>query len=168
MTTIMNETIRLAAGEVTFTFLNSGDLLQATSGTTMLNQLLGNPIDGSLNNLFLRVHGENGKIQSFPLLGVHSGSQVSTSKSHADRQLIWTGSVEPDHAAQAIHYEVVFTLAPQGIWFWNVKITGQQQRIDVVYGQDVDSLIRAQFGVMKHTCHNISTILYLKMIPKDT
>ncbi|WP_145334336.1 GH36-type glycosyl hydrolase domain-containing protein [Paenibacillus xylanexedens] len=137
METTMNETIRLAAGEVTFTFLNSGDLYQATSGTTMLNQLLSNPIDGSLNNLYLRVYGENGEIQSFPLLGVHSGSQVSTSKSHADRQLIWTGSVQPKHAGQAIQYKVVFTLAPQGIWFWDVKITGQQQRVDVVYGQDV-------------------------------
>ncbi|PYE50754.1 cellobiose phosphorylase [Paenibacillus barcinonensis] len=137
MATIMNETIRLTAGEVTFTFLNSGDLYQATSGTTMLNQLLGNPIDGSLNNLYLRVHEESGQITSYPLLGVHSNSRVSTSQSHGDRQLIWKGSVQPKHAAEAINYQVVFTLASQGIWFWDVKITGQQQRVDVVYGQDV-------------------------------
>lgn len=60
MTTMINEPIRLSAGELSFTFLNSGDLYQATSGTTMLNQLLSNQIDGSLNNLYLRVHeGEN-------------------------------------------------------------------------------------------------------------
>lgn len=92
MAATMNETIRLNAGEVTFTFFNSGDLVQAVSGNTMLNQLISNPIDGSLNNLYLRVH-ENGEITSFPALGVHSNSKVSTSKSHGDRQLIWTGHV---------------------------------------------------------------------------
>lgn len=136
MTTMINEPIRLSAGELSFTFLNSGDLYQATSGTTMLNQLLSNQIDGSLNNLYLRVHeGEN--ISSFPLLGVRSNSKVITSKTQSSNQLIWEGTVQLEGSEKGIGYQVVFTATPQGVWFWDVKLTGQQDNVDVVYGQDV-------------------------------
>ena len=116
--------------------MNSGDLYQATSGTTMLNQLLSNQIDGSLNNLYLRVHeGEN--ISSFPLLGVRSNSKVITSKAQSSNQLIWEGTVQLEGSEKGIGYQVVFTATPQGVWFWDVKLTGQQHNVDVVYGQDV-------------------------------
>ncbi|WP_315793854.1 GH36-type glycosyl hydrolase domain-containing protein [Paenibacillus sp. BIC5C1] len=136
MTTMINEPIRLTAGDLSFTFLNSGDLYQAKSGTTMLNQLLSNQIDGSLNNLYLRVH-EGDKISSFPLLGVRSNSKVITSKANSGNQLIWEGTVQLEGKEQGIGYQVVFTATTQGVWFWDVKLTGQQHNVDVVYGQDV-------------------------------
>ncbi|WP_338540893.1 GH36-type glycosyl hydrolase domain-containing protein [Paenibacillus tundrae] len=136
MTTMTNESIRLTAGELTFTFLNSGDLYQATSGTTMLNQLLSNPIDGSLNNLYLRVF-EGSNIHAVPLLGARSNSKVVKSKSLPSNQLIWEGTVPLDGMQQEIDYQVVFTATAQGIWFWDVKLQGQHHHVDVVYGQDV-------------------------------
>ena len=136
MTTMINEPIRLTAGELTFTFLNSGDLYQATFGTTMLNQLLSNQIDGPLNNLYLRVHeGEN--ISSYPLLGARSNSKVITSKTQPDHQLIWEGSIPLEGQEQGIGYQVVFTATSQGVWFWDVKLKGQHNGVDIVYGQDV-------------------------------
>lgn len=136
MTTMINESIRLTAGELTFTFLNSGDLYQAISGTTMLNQLLSNSIDGSLNNLYLRVF-EGNDIHAVPLLGARSNSKVVKSKSLPSNQLIWEGAVPLDGKQQEIGYQVIFTATAQGIWFWDVKLHGQHNHVDVVYGQDV-------------------------------
>ena len=76
----------LQSGELTFSFLPSGDLYQATYGTTMINQLLSNPIDGALSNLFLRIHTGSG-IETVPMLGVHSDSVVS----YADNRMLWEG-----------------------------------------------------------------------------
>lgn len=135
MTTKTHESIRLKAGDLTFTFMNSGDLYQASLGSTMLNQLLGNPLDGSLNNLYLRVY-EGESISAYPLLGVHSGSKLSHGGEAGD-QLIWEGSVQPEGVGQAIGYRVVFTATPQGVWFWDVTLNGQHDGVDVVYGQDI-------------------------------
>jgi cellobiose phosphorylase len=116
----------LQAGELTFSFLPSGDLYQATYGTTMINQLLCNSIDGALNNLFLRIHTESG-IEAVPMLGVHSNSVVT----HADNRVIWEGSVK------GIDYKVLFTPTVTGAWFWDVELQGEGIQADVVYGQDI-------------------------------
>ncbi|MGD6778155.1 hypothetical protein, partial [Sutcliffiella horikoshii] len=77
-TTTANQKINIEAGNVRFTFLNSGDIFEATHKEIMTNQWMSNPIDGALNNLYLRVHGEN-SIQAYPLLGVKSTSNTSYS-----------------------------------------------------------------------------------------
>ena len=116
----------LSAGSLTFKFLPSGDLFQALYGSTMINQWLSNSIDGSLNNIYLRVHDESG-IQAYPLIGVHSQSRV---RKLANR-LVYEGE------ASGIRYEVVFTPTEQGIWFWDVRLTGNHQQVDLIYGQDI-------------------------------
>jgi len=127
MTEIFDSKIYLEEGPLRFTFLNSGDLYEAThSGHTMINQLLANPIDGSLNNLYLRRHSESG-IEAVPLLGVHSASRMRRSAN----ALTWEG------AAWGVSYRVDFHLAEQGIWFWDVKLDGAGVDIDVIYGQDI-------------------------------
>lgn len=116
----------LQARDLTFTFLNSGDLYEIANDSTMINQWLSNTIDGSMNNLFLRIHSVDG-IQVYPLLGSKSKSMVS----RTGRQLVWTG------AAASVQYKVTFTLADAGIWFWDVELFGEDATVDVIYGQDI-------------------------------
>ncbi|ARI76370.1 GH36-type glycosyl hydrolase domain-containing protein [Halobacillus mangrovi] len=119
-------TIKQTAGEYSFTFLNSGDIAEISYQSLMLNQLISNPVDGSLNNLYLRVHQEDG-IHAYPLLGVNSTSEVA----FGQRQMTWTGKIEN------LSYQVVFHLTDQGIWFWEVNVEGNDQEVDVIYGQDL-------------------------------
>ncbi|MGO4268821.1 cellobiose phosphorylase, partial [Paenibacillus sp. TAF58] len=113
-------------GALAFTFMNSGDIRKITYNQTMINQLIANPIDGSMNNIYLRIHRES-SISFVPLLGIRSTSRISRS----DSQISWKGHVEE------LEYEVIFTLTPQLIWFWDVRVHGHGADIDLVYGQDV-------------------------------
>ncbi|GIO87666.1 hypothetical protein J25TS5_45980 [Paenibacillus faecis] len=117
---------QLEAGGLTFSFLNSGDLYQASSETTMINQLLPHAADGALGNLYLRLHREDG-IRAVPLLGIRSGASVSRTA----RRIIWNG------IAEGIGYQVVFTLTGRGVWFWEVTLEGGRGKADVLYGQDI-------------------------------
>ncbi|CAG9620791.1 GH36-type glycosyl hydrolase domain-containing protein [Sutcliffiella rhizosphaerae] len=123
---LSNPRLNIDAGDFRFTFLNSGDLFEATYKDIMLNQWMSNPIDGSLNNLFLRVHDEAG-IKAYPLLGVKSESTVT----YTSNSVKWVGE------AAEVAYSVVFRLSDKGIWFWDITVDGQGQTVDLVYGQDV-------------------------------
>ncbi|MFD2699479.1 amylo-alpha-1,6-glucosidase [Paenibacillus shunpengii] len=126
MTTLTNARRRVQAGDLSFTFWDSGDLFQAVSGKVMINQLMLSPLDGSLNNIYLRIHSENG-IEAYPLLGIHSDSHVY----QKGNCLEWTGTV------RSIAYTVTFAPTDQGVWFWEVTLQGEEQKVDVIYGQDV-------------------------------
>ncbi|MFG6150140.1 GH36-type glycosyl hydrolase domain-containing protein [Halobacillus sp. B23F22_1] len=131
-----DSTIKLTAGDYSFSFLTSGDVLEAGYQSIMINQLVANPVDGSINNLYLRVYQDN-HINAYPLLGVHSSSEVAFGEKH----VTWKGSVE------AINYEVTFYLTEQGVWFWNVVAEGEGEEIDVVYGQDLGI---AEMGALRN------------------
>ncbi|MCR8845384.1 cellobiose phosphorylase [Paenibacillus sp. SC116] len=132
MTTLTNNKIRLEAGSLAFTFLTSGDLYQATYQDVMINQWLANSIDGSMNNLYLRVYEADG-IQAYPLLGVRSSSRVWTE----GNTMMWEGELPREGAL--VSYRVVLTLTEQGMWFWDVSVEGHDVDldIDVIYGQDI-------------------------------
>lgn len=118
--------ITLNADNLRFTFHQSGDIYEITHDDTLINQWMSNPIDGALNNIYLRIHHAE-HIQYYPLLGIHSNSEVSFNES----QMKWAGVIE------GIQYQVIFTLTEKGIWFWDVKLEGQNQEVDVIYGQDL-------------------------------
>jgi 1,2-beta-oligoglucan phosphorylase len=122
----MNANVVLTSGELKFTFLPGGDLFAVTHRDIMVNGLMTNPIDGSLNNLFLRIHGTDG-IKYVPMIGVKSESSVEW----ADSQVKWRGSFE------GVSYEVIFTLSDRGVWFWDIEVEGLDEDVDVVYGQDL-------------------------------
>lgn len=126
MTTKTKSTYDVQAGNYRFTFLNSGDLFEAVHQNIMINQWQSNPIDGALNNLYLRIFSDKG-IVAVPLLGSRSKSAVKFSNT----QVVWSGSVED------VHYKVTFTLTEQGIWFWETELDGTDQEVDLVYGQDI-------------------------------
>ncbi|WP_413376911.1 GH36-type glycosyl hydrolase domain-containing protein [Paenibacillus taichungensis] len=126
MKTMNKSQINVQSGDLCFTFWESGDLFKAVSGTTMINQWMASPVDGSMNNLYLRFHSDSG-IRFVPMLGIHSDSQVSTDGS----RMVWTGT------AEGVGYQVVFAPTTQGVWFWDVTVNGNGEEVDVVYGQDV-------------------------------
>jgi putative lysine transport system substrate-binding protein len=117
----------LSSNDLSFTFLPTGDLLEATGRDVMLNQVVGNNIDGSMNNLYLRVFENNGEINYAPLLGVESTSTFSTGKDSVK----WTGIFSN------IEYTVLFTLGKHNTWFWTVELEGQNKEVDVIYGFDL-------------------------------
>ncbi|MGP0587256.1 GH36-type glycosyl hydrolase domain-containing protein [Paenibacillus timonensis] len=116
----------LENGGLTCSFLYSGDVYEMKTRSTMINQLLSHSVDGSLNNLYLRIHDEKG-IHAVPMLGIHSNARVS----RVGNRMIWQGE------AEGIFYKVVFTLTAQAIWFWEVELEGAGKTVDVIYGQDV-------------------------------
>jgi len=122
--------INLTNGATTFSFLQSGDLFEITHGEAMINQIRGNMVDGSMNQLYLRVYDENGQVNSVcPMVGVDSASKFTYDETA--NQAKWAGNNGD------VTYEVTFTLATDGIWFWNVDVEAGDQIVDILYGQDV-------------------------------
>ena len=107
-------------------FLETGDLYDIQSQEIMINQLHGNALDGSCNQLYLRIHEDNA-IHSTPMIGSNSTSALYSS----DERLAWIGEF------LGVSYQVDFLLAPSGIWFWKVSLKGSGQKVDVIYGQDL-------------------------------
>src|SRR5690625_579156 len=124
--TMNKDTKQIRAGDYAFNFLKSGDLFNITYKNIMIDQLIGNEIDGSVNNLYLRIH-EAEQIKAYPLLGVSSQSDVAFSEKH----VVWQGKVAN------IDYSVHFYLTDLGVWFWEVDIHGHDVEVDLVYGQDI-------------------------------
>ncbi|MEN0650874.1 cellobiose phosphorylase [Caldifermentibacillus hisashii] len=118
--------IELKSNQVSFTFLKTGDLYKIMGNSILINQLLTNDFDGSLNNLYLRIHTNTG-IKFFPLLGINSGSRVYFS----EKQVVWKGIIEN------ISYKVFFHLTEHDIWFWDILLEGNGEIVDVIYGQDI-------------------------------
>ncbi len=117
---------QIRSGNLQFSFLNTGDLFEASHQSTMLNQVQGNPIDGSLNNLYLRLFQTDG-IKVIPLIGIQSDSKLEV----AESALKWSGVTEN------VHYEVSFILTDSGVWFWDVELEGADIEYDLIYGQDL-------------------------------
>lgn len=118
--------ITLKNSNSTFSFLASGDAFEWIHDSVMINDFHGTNTDGSSNNIYLRIYNDN-TIQSYPLIGVHSDSTIEASNT----ALRFTGT------AQNVNYTVTFRLTPFGVWFWDISLTGECQKADVVYSQDI-------------------------------
>lgn len=116
----------LRKNETEFIFLPTGDVLKASANGVMLNQVLGNTLDGSMNNVFLRIHEEDG-ISYTPLLGIDSDSTFAVGK----ESVKWQGTFKD------ITYTVIFQLGEDNTWFWTVDLAGENKTVDVVYGWDL-------------------------------
>lgn len=89
----------------------------------MINQFMGEPLDGSINNIYLILRDGT----YHPLLGNRSGSRFFTS----DTKAVYCGTIGE------IAYRVIFTCAEGGLWFWRVALQGSGEQVRLVYGQDV-------------------------------
>ena len=116
----------LKNNDIEFIFLKTGDIKKAHANGVMLNQVLGNTIDGSMNNLYLRLH-EKGSISYTPLLGIQSPSTFAV----GDQRMKWQGTFK------GIDYTVTFQIGESNAWFWTVDVEGDDKVIDIVYGWDL-------------------------------
>ena len=118
--------IQLHSNRVSFSFLQTGDIFKISAEPILINQLLTNELDGSLNNIYLRIH-DGSKTKAYPLLGLRSNSEIH----YSDKQIQWNGTVEN------IRYKVVFTLTENDVWFWDIFLEGSGETVDLIYGQDL-------------------------------
>ena len=125
--------INFSKGNSNFSFLPTGDIYEFTYDDFMINGYWGNCIDGSSNNIYLRLY-EQDKVISYPLLGKASESRISVGRD----QLIYTGDVG------GISYEVTFLPMQDGIWVWRIYLQSEESKtVDLIYGQDVGVASRA-------------------------
>lgn len=118
--TIQSELIR-------FEFLESGDIRRITDGNQeMINQLVGNLLDGGASNLFLRIHRDN-RYLTTKLIGLESPSQFVIENNIAH----YFGSFE------GIDYHVQLQVIANS-WFYDLSLSStHSQMVDVIYGQDI-------------------------------
>lgn len=117
--------IELKQGKTSYRFLPTGDIFEFNHNGIMLNGFHGNPKDGSPNNIYLRIYKEN-SVTVHPLLGIRSHSVLKKGKN----SLLYTGKVSD------ISYEITF-YATEGLWFWDIALTGKGETVDLLYGQDI-------------------------------
>lgn len=121
------EEIKFTGGGHTYSFLLSGDVKEFLGGRFMINQFVGNPLDGSMNNIYLKVKQEDKSEAVYPLLGYRSQSALF----YSEDGLLYKGE------AEGIAYQVIFTCDEAGCWFWTVKLFGTKKQVQLVYGQDM-------------------------------
>lgn len=131
---LLDNLIEFKQGKTTYSFLPTGDIFEFNHSGIMLNEFRGNSKDGSPGNIYLRIYKENSVI-AYPLLGIRSHSVLKK----GDNSLLYTGKVEN------ISYEVVFH-ALEGIWFWDISLSGNGETVDLLYGQDIG--VASQGGVL--------------------
>ncbi len=141
--------ITLKNGNSNFSFLPGGDSFEWIHESIMINAFRGNTLNGSANNIYLRIY-KDGYLNFYPLIGLASKSSLKSSNS----SLIFEGTVEQ------INYTVTFRLTPYGIWFWDVSLNGRCDKADVVYSQDIgigtkDSVNSNELYVAQYLGHSI-------------
>ncbi|MFV0343098.1 MAG: GH36-type glycosyl hydrolase domain-containing protein [Anaerocolumna sp.] len=126
---ILNTTsapIALRNGNSSFTFLSGGDSFEWIHESTMINSFRGNTLNGSANNIYLRIY-KNDTLTFYPLIGLSSKSSLKA----GDSSLVFEGT------ADQISYTVTFRLTSYGIWFWDISLKGQCDKVDLIYSQDI-------------------------------
>lgn len=121
----LNTFFEFSTQNTLYRFLPTGDIFSFTSHNIMLNQFRGNPLDGSINNIYLRIYNSD-KIEFYPLLGIKSHSTLSK----GENTLVYQGTID------SIRYTLTF-YGTDELWFWDIALTGTGQTIDLVYGQDI-------------------------------
>lgn len=118
--------ISFIKGNTICSFLPTGDVHQLTHQDILVNQLLGNTVDGSASNIYMRVY-EGNEMMVTPLMGVKSPSTFS----YSEKQAIWNGFFE------GIEYRVKFILESEATWFWKIEVKGSNKEVDFIYAQDL-------------------------------
>ncbi|GHT94353.1 hypothetical protein FACS1894141_0840 [Spirochaetia bacterium] len=110
--------------------LQTGDIRTLTAGPIMINQLVGNYLDGMAANIYLRIY-DGKKITPWPLMGKASESTLTLSEDQ----------VRYDGEAGGLRYRVTL-FAAENLWFFDVCVenpvgSAKPVRIDLVYTQDI-------------------------------
>ena len=101
---------------------------QRPDSTTLINQLLGSPVDGGIGRMVLRVDGE----APFPLqtAGPHADARFGA----GENRFVWEGET------RGIHHRLTLSLHPlKAAWLWHLEATntGAATRLDAILVQDI-------------------------------
>ena len=112
-------------------FLQNGSIFSITKDNILINQLMANPLESSLGNIYLRVLGD--KISYIPLTGPLSNSKFSVSK--ITRTALWQGEYS------GLEYSCMLNLAENDdLWFWSIDLKNSNKKalaIDLIFSQDL-------------------------------
>ena len=115
---------------LTIELLENGAVLAIRHDQILVNQVLGNPVEGALGNVYLRRRTRAG-VTFVPLMGPASDSRFRVA-AHA---ATWEGAFE------GVSYLVTLRLHPTlPTWFWTVDLanrTGRHRSMDAVFVQDL-------------------------------
>jgi len=118
----------------------TGAIRRFDCGGIALGLFVGNELEGSVANLYLRRLGEN--IEATPLLGPKSPTSFQLSGS--DNAIVGTGEWK------GIRYSISLVLATSApAWFWHVRLHNTNttaERLDLTYTQD---LALAAYGAVR-------------------
>lgn len=146
------EIFNFKCGDSEFKFLPTGDIFEFVNGYYMINGFQGNCVDGSANNIYLRIYEGDAIVGCAPLLGIKSKSKLSKS----ENKLIFSGN------AVGIDYKVTF-VPTEKLWFWNIELSGDKTA-DLIYAQDIG--VAMQGGVLTNELY-MSQYLDHKVIEGD-
>ncbi len=118
--------IELTKGSTSLKFLQTGDVREYIHEDILINQLIGNILDGSINKLYLRIYKED-CVEIFPLVGKEAKNKIS----YNEESIKWEG------IAGDINYTVVLTLVSETIWCYSISLNGNGEKVDLLYGQDI-------------------------------
>lgn len=125
----MIQNIQNSSG-LNFNFTSNGNVHSIRFNDILVNLYLGNEMEPSVSNLYLRIHSESGFIV-FPLLGPKSNSEYQISESIFISQGNYLN----------IDYKVFLELHPnQPTWRYKVDLTNENNHsvsCDIVYIQDI-------------------------------
>ncbi|MBB6093709.1 cellobiose phosphorylase [Povalibacter uvarum] len=149
---------RLAgAAGLTAEIYSNGALGRLECAGTLLNLFVGNAVEGSPANLYLRRYSDGSGIDFVPLLGPTSptrGRRVAPGR--------WEGS----GSCHGIDYGIALYLSPTApAWFWQVSVenrSGATFEIDLVYSQDVGL---SSYGMVRTNEYYVSQ--YIDHSPLD-
>lgn len=118
--------ILLKSTELSFQFLETGDLHESKMKDVNINLFKGNAVDGSLSNIYLRV-SEQGQYYYTPLLGKNSSSVFHKGQNSVK----WSGCF------REIRYQVVFRLY-KNIFYYDVNLDSEKAaEIDLFFCNDI-------------------------------
>lgn len=136
-------------------FNASGSLCRLDAGAISLSLFIGNEVEGSPANLYLRRLGPGGTgktVEWVALLGPHSPTRFA--KSDPNEGLTGQGEW------RGIRYAVALRFAQQSqAWFWHVTLenhTAEPQDLDLTYAQD---LALAPYGAVRMNEYYVSQYL---------
>lgn len=119
---------QLEQNKLKVTLLQNGAISQIIDDGIMVNQVKGNALDGSLNNIYLRIKSATTESWDYqPLMGPQANNKVK----YSTNTVVWQGNF------QQVDYVVKLLLADDA-WFWQIKLTSVHECIaDLTYVQDL-------------------------------
>ncbi len=140
-----NRKINTLGNEVKIDILETGDIAEIYFGKTKINQLVGNNINGSDTNLYLKIY-ENGKIHYSKMTGIDSNSSFYIE----DNKAIYFGDF------LNVEYTVVLSVKNNS-WFFDIDLKGDNVNCEVVFG---GAIMLAPPGNEPYTCQYIDTKVF--------